>query len=362
MRKIFTILMALTLCLSGFAQKTDKVKVDYELDMLPMELISKDKKFEVIVAYDYQERTEAALDEIAKAKEDAAKEKEEYDKKSAGEKFGRKMLGEEKPTGRYNDNSFIPTVFPEEGIKGLVNIPGYSKISGSKGSVHVMFFEFSYTLDPTQTKISYYPLKIVVTTTNDKGQVVYQGDLPGYTLPTSYTATNAAALSKSMLNTLKSLEADAKNQAIKNLNAWLSKNYGFNLQKDERSFFDVKDKKQTYPEYHQAMEKVKTAFVYCNMADKQELMATNLKEAITIWETALKDFDKTNKAARINADIAAATYLNLAEANIWVKNFDKASEYLAAYKVLDQDYSRAYSSKVDFLKDYSSRYNKYQSY
>ena len=153
-----------------------------------------------------------------------------------------------------------------------------------------------------------------------------------------------------------------KNQAIKNLNAWLSKYYGFNLQKDERSFFDIKDKKQTYPEYHQAMEKVKTAFVYCNMADKQELMATNLKEAIALWETALKDFDKTNKTARINPDIAAATYLNLAEAYIWTKNFDKATECLASYKVLDQDYSRAYSNKVDFLKDYSSRYTKYLNY
>ena len=51
-------------------------------------------------------------------------------------------------------------------------------------------------------------------------------------------------------------------------------------------------------------------------------MTSKLKEAIVIWEDLTPEIDKKNKDAKINAD---ATYLNLAEASIWVNDFDKAT-------------------------------------
>ena len=362
MKKIFILAIA-CLSLSGaWAQKTDRTKIDYEMEMLPLDIISKEKKFEVFVEFDYAAKTEAALAEIVANKESAAKDKEEYEKKSLGEKMAKKvLLGENKPSGKYTNNSFIPTLFPVEGVKGAINIPGYQKNTGSKGSINVMFFELTHSMDPTGTKITYYPLKIVLTVTNDKGEVAFQGDLPGNSSSTIYTHTSGA-IGNSFTSTLKGIETDAKNQAIKNLNAYLKNIYEFNLVKDERGFYDVKDKKQTYPEYHEAFEKVKMAFIYCNLPTKQEDMANKLKEAIIIWETSLKELDKSNDKARINTDIAAATSLNIAEACIWIKEFDKSIESLAAYKILGEDYSRAYSDKTNFLKDYSARHNKYLNY
>ena len=300
---------------------------------------------------------------MADKKSAAAKEKEEYDKKSFGEKLGKKvLLNESKPSGNYFNQTFIPTLFPVEGVKGSINIPGYMKATGAKGTVNVRVFELSYTLDVTQTKITYYPLKMVLTITNDKGMLTYQGDLPNNSAVMTYTAATSSAMGNSYLSILKGIETGAKNAAITNLNSYLKTNYGFNTLKDERPFFDVKDKKQSYPEYHEAFEKVKNAFVYCNMPGKQDAMTAKLKEAISIWEKSIKELDKTNKDARINKDVGAATYLNLAEACTWVKDFDKAYEYLASYKLLDEDYSRAYKDISDFLKDYSTRYNKYSQY
>lgn len=346
-----------------FAQKTDKVKVDYELEMFPVELISKDKKTDILVDYAYRSKVETATSETAAKKEQAAKDKEEYDKKNFGEKLLQtKVLGEAKPSGVYYNNAFMPTLFPEDVIKGQITVPGYIKTPGSKGSVTILFSELTYTVDPSKTKINYKPLDVTLTILNDKGATVFSGGIPGSYGTQTTNSVTPNDLEKNMVSTLKGAETNAKNIAINNINTYLKINYGYNVVKNDRPFFDVKDKKQSYPECHEAIEKVKNAFVYVNMPAKQDMMATKLKEAIAIWEKDLTELDKANKDARINADVAAALYLNIAEASIWTKDFDKAYEALAKHKALDQDYSRAYKDISDFLKDYSSRYNKYTQY
>lgn len=345
------------------AQKTDKINVDYQLEMFPVELISKEKKFDVLVDYEYRSKSETASDDIADKKEQAAEDKAAYDKKNYGEKLlSTKVMGEAKPTGYYNNNSFIPTVFPEESIKGQINIPAYIKTPGSKGSVTILFSELSYTVNPPKTLISYIPLQVVLKIVNDKGVTVFSNGIGGNWRTLTTASVTPADLEKNMTSTLKGAEANAKNVAIENINTYLKINYGYNLVKKDRSFYDIKDKKQSYPECHEAIEKVKNAFVYVNMPDKQDVMIAKLKEAVAIWEKDLKEIDKTNKDARINKDVAAALYLNVAEASIWTKDFDKAYEALASHKVLDEDYSRVYKDISEFLKDYSTRYNKYTQY
>lgn len=364
MKKYIIFILCVLLTKTIDAQKTDKTKVDYEILKLPLNIISKEKKFDVMVEYDYAAKVEAANAEIAANKEAAKKDKEDYEKKSTGQKLaGKVLLGESKPSGTWNNSSFIPTLFPVDGVKGSVQVPGYQKLDGAKGTVSIMFFELSYEIDKTLTKITYYPLKIVLTVTNDKGEVVYQGDLPGNSTALTYTAATGTTLTNAnTLSALRGCETAAKNEAVKNLNSYLKVNYGFNMVKDERAFFDVKDKKMKYPEYHEAFEKVKTAFLYVNLPDRREEMVKNLKEAIALWEGALKEYDKTNPEARINNDIAAATYLNIAEAYIWLNEFDKSMDALASYKLTGEDYNKTYKDKSEFLKDYSDRYNKFTNY
>lgn len=316
MKKIFLLLASL-ISIVTFAQKTDKTKIDYELEMPPVELISKEKKTDVIIDYAYRSKVEASGAETAERKEQAAKDKAEYDKKNYGEKLlATKVMGEAKPTGYYNNNSFIPTLFPEETVKAQIVIPGYSKVPGSKGSITVLFSELSYTVDPSKTKINYNPLQVVLTIVNDKGATVYSGSVPNNWITRTTNSVTPYDLEKNMTSTLKGAETSAKNLAVENINTYLKINYGYNVVKNDRSFFDVKDKKQTYPECHEAIEKVKNAFVYINMPAKQDVMIAKLKEAVAIWEKDLQELDKNNKDARINKDVAAALYLNIAETSI----------------------------------------------
>lgn len=287
MKKIFITSLALLFVMGAFAQKTDKTKIDFEVEMLPLDIISKEKKYEIIVEYDYAAKTEAALAEVEANKQAAAKEKEEYEKQSMADKMAKKLLlGENKPSGKFFNQTFIPTLFPVDGVKGSINIPGYTKTTGTTGKINVMFFELSFSLDATQTIITYYPLKIVLTVTNDKGEVTFQGDVPNNSRSMSHTATSSAALGNSYLSTLKGLENNAKNEAIKNLNAYLKTNYGFNILKDERGFYDVKDKKQTYPEYHEAFEKVKMAFIYVTCQANKLKWLLNLKKPLPFGKQA----------------------------------------------------------------------------
>ncbi len=362
MKKTFLLCISI-INLSAIAQKTDKTKIDYELEMPPVELISKEKKVAVIIDYVYRSKVEESGSETAAKKEQAAKDKAEYDKKNYGEKLlATKVMGEAKPTGVYNNNTFIPTLFPEEAVKAQIVVPGYTKAPESKGSITILFSELSYTVDPTKTKINYNPLQVVLTIINDKGATVYSGSVPNNWITRSTNSVTPSDLEKNMISTLKGAETSAKNLAVENINTYLKINYGYNVVKNDRPFYDVKDKKQSYPECHEAIEKVRNAFVYVNMPAKQEVMAAKLKEAIAIWEKDIKELDKSNKDARINKDVAAALYLNIAEASIWAKDYDKAYEALASHKALDEDYSRAYKDISEFLKDYSARYNKYTQY
>jgi hypothetical protein len=272
------------------------------------------------------------------------------------------VMGEAKPTGVYNNNSFIPTLFTEETVKAQIVIPGYNKVPEAKGSITILFSELSYTVDPSKTKINYNPLQVVLTIVNDKGATVYSGSVPNNWVTRSTNSVTPNDLEKSMVSTLKGAETSAKNLAVENINTYLKINYGYNVAKKDRTFFDIKDKKQSYPECHEALEKVKNAFVYVNITAKQDVMIAKLKEAVAVWEKDIAEIDKTNKDARINKDVAAALYLNIAEASIWTKDFDKAYEALASHKALDEDYSRTYKDISEFIKDYSSRYNKYTQY
>ena len=362
MKKTFLLLASLISSVT-FAQKTDKTNVDYELEMFPVELISKDKKVAVIVDYAYRSKVGESATETAERKEQAAADKAEYDKKNFGEKLlATKVMGEAKPTGVYNNNSFIPTLFPEETVKAQIVIPGYNKVPEAKGSITILFSELSYTVDPSKTKINYNPLQVVLTIVNDKGATVYSGSVPNNWVTHSTNSVTPNDLEKSMVSTLKGAETSAKNLAVENINTYLKINYGYNVAKKDRTFFDIKDKKQSYPECHEALEKVKNAFVYVNIPAKQDVMIAKLKEAVAVWEKDIAEIDKTNKDARINKDVAAALYLNIAEASIWTKDFDKAYEALASHKALDEDYSRTYKDISEFIKDYSSRYNKYTQY
>jgi hypothetical protein len=348
--------MALITVSYANAQKSDRQSIKYEFEMYPLETISKEKVVDINVSLDYLEKAQAALADIEAKKAQAKNEKDEYDKKKLGAKFMEKtLLGNGKPSGVFNSNEFIPTIYESSTLESAININGFTKKEGVGSVVNATFSEFKYTVGANGNSVTYYPNRIGLSINNDKGVNVFNGDLPN----------NATALTYSgnvNLNAIKSLELEAKNKALANLNTYLNATYGFNLIKDEALFFDIKDKKFEYPDYHQAMQKIETAFISVNNPERQEKFTGVLKECIQIWETNLKALDKADKNAKINKYVAAATTLNLAVAYAWLKDFNKAYDNLEEHKALDEDYDNTYKAVMKFVKNYNDRYTKYNKY
>lgn len=350
--KIISLCLLASSCL--VAQKTDKQSIKYEFDMYPLETISKDKVVDINVFLDYTEKSKAKLAEVEAKKEEAKKDKEDYSKKKFGEKlFDKAVLGNSKPSGQFNNNEFIPELFDISTMETAININNFSKKEGSNCVVNATFSEFKYTI--LGSTINYYPNKVVLSVNNDKGVNVYSGDLPNNSTSMTYIGTIS-------LSNIKTIETRAKDMAIQNLNTFLNQTYGFNLIKDWAYFFDIKDKKFDYPDYHEAINKIESAFLSVNNPERQEKFTSLLKESIQIWENNLKLLDKNNKDAKINKYVAAATTLNLAVAYAWLKDFNKAYDFLEDHKALDENYDNTYNADLKFIKNYSERYNKFSKY
>ena len=109
-----------------------------------------------------------------------------------------------------------------------------------------------------------------------------------------------------------------------------------------------------------------TADLCDNFSDKTEVLGPDFQsyggnkkfkgEIVTI------KLDKNNKDAKINKYVAAATTLNLAVAYAWLKDFNKAYDFLEDHKALDENYDNTYNADLKFIKNYSERYNKFSKY
>lgn len=298
------------------AQKTVKNTVEFSKDMLPLEVLSKSKKVNVIVSCDYA----AAMERWKKE----------------------------------NRRETLNLVFGEE-TEAEIMVPGYEKDKTARDTVRITFSQLSYAAGSTAGTHGYEPLKSLVKVTNDKGIVIHNAVVTD-TKKTDY----APGVIDNFQKTINKMDVLAKNKAVAQINQFLKANYGYNTVKYELPFFDVKDKKQTYPEYHTAIEKTRAAFAEINT--NAEKFSTTIREAIAIWETALKEFDETRQEARINKDVAAGTYLNLATAYTWLNEFDKAKRAFSEYKHLDEKYPMAEARLTVLMEDNQKRYENTQNY
>jgi tetratricopeptide (TPR) repeat protein len=53
-----------------------------------------------------------------------------------------------------------------------------------------------------------------------------------------------------------------------------------------------------------------------------------LTEAINVWKKALTESNPGDNKARINDKVTALIFYNIAEAYMWMSNFDEAEQYI----------------------------------
>ena len=62
---------------------------------------------------------------------------------------------------------------------------------------------------------------------------------------------------------------------------------------------------------------------------------------IDLWESLLKESDLSNEEAKINAEVTAALYYNIAIYNVLIKEFQSAQDYFTLSEKTDNGFGDA---------------------
>lgn len=317
-------------------------------------------------------------------------EKEAYDNKSAGKKFIEKNVLEEN-TKPSNPGSYYPPakpylreiksqkVFNQEMLSNT-----YLKLEGfnlaTENAVIITVDMYGYEgLDPefktekrkmfnSKTKAEYYdtytwyetsykhPMNLKIETPD--GQVLFNETFTEFNdfiiAKTKETKGSSQAMNRESY--VKSLQDKAVTQNLKIINAFINDNYGYRVVERKSTIYSVKEKKHDYSDY-------KSAFISANdgyslLVSDFEAGSVKLKEAIVLWETALKESDTEDKKARINQKVTLVTYYNLIDAYIALNEFSKAESVLN--KLAMESDKKKETNKIDeyklYLKDIKDRW------
>lgn len=382
------------------AQDVDREEVKINYISRPLKPINKDIKnynSTVVLAYieankkleaDYQDEVRRNDEEYAKAMEQYNKELEAYNKKSAAKKLLDKELNNEgKPVMPYKKTIPRPTPQKEHNATLLANT--YLKLQGYKlgndNAVKITGTLMGFEMQgPTLVATDYNELRSGQTykVTKYKYEILYRHPMGVKVesptegllmeeMPASmsefqkaYTAEYASSydlekywnVSKNAF--ISGLEDKVLVANMTTLSNLINTNYGYQAVTRESNVYTVKDKKGNYTDYATAQTAYEEGYKLLSESAEKTNAIPKIKEAIAIWETAMKESDPTNKKARIDEGVTIATLFNLIEANIWADDFDSAEKYWKQLGKMDlgKKEQKRHEELEAFLKDQKARY------
>lgn len=126
---------------------------------------------------------------------------------------------------------------------------------------------------------------------------------------------------------------EARDKSIHFINELISDNFGYSWTKRTDVICGAKGK-AGYADLEEAegyaMNGLKQLNIDPQIADQ------DLRRALETWQEAVKGLDKTNKKARINADIGAGLYLNIALVGTLLHEFETADKALHEIELHDE--------------------------
>lgn len=136
-------------------------------------------------------------------------------------------------------------------------------------------------------------------------------------------------------NFINPLEDAVVQKSMKYIQAQLNDKFGYTKQKRNTMLRTYSLKKVVYPEYQEAYNAAVEAYPKIEDLSKKADVLAGLNKAITAWENALTQSNPNDKKARINKKVTISTHYMLAEAYLWIENFEKAEYHLAKMDDLD---------------------------
>jgi hypothetical protein len=125
------------------------------------------------------------------------------------------------------------------------------------------------------------------------------------------------------------IEKKARNIALGECNTYVNDKCGFPVKSRSSTVYTVKKfKEHSYNDLTNAYTAASQGYSMIGQSRDRSNAASKINEAIKIWKQMLTESNPGNKKARVNDKVTALLYTNLAEAYIWLSEFDTAEMYM----------------------------------
>jgi hypothetical protein len=152
-------------------------------------------------------------------------------------------------------------------------------------------------------------------------------------------------------------QSDLVMQHVATIDSYLNEKVGYPNKTYTVEMHSVKKSKEfDYTDYANAWNAAQDGLLKLEYKEKANESKQQLQQAIDIWNKALTESDPNNKKVRIDKEVTAATYVNLAHAYLWQGDFVNAE--LSCNKGLSVDfgrYNREMRPLLDFIKFQKAR-------
>jgi hypothetical protein len=132
---------------------------------------------------------------------------------------------------------------------------------------------------------------------------------------------------------LKNLEERVVVDNLKFINNMLNEKYGFSKAQRNTILYSAESKKENYDDLKSAYDNALAA--YNSLIDDKGASLAKLKTSIDTWLKEASEANMNDKKARIDGEVGAMVELNLAEAFMWMDDYDDAQAHLAKLSSLD---------------------------
>lgn len=125
------------------------------------------------------------------------------------------------------------------------------------------------------------------------------------------------------------LQKSARSVAMTEITNFLNDKCGYPTRTWNTEIYSVKSFKDwSYDDLTQAYTTAKQGYDLIYQTRDRKNGYAKLNEAISIWKKALTESNPNDNKSRINDKVTALIYYNIAEAYMWMSNFDEADQYI----------------------------------
>lgn len=277
------------------------------------------------------------------------------------------------PVMREIPNPKLHSDITDDQVSNAISLAGYDKGEGGAtvtiGIQPVSDISIKMTSKKSETSVKYtytanYKMPVEIKVEDPSQGVILQtivlNSMRNYTIG-SYDSQYDFELwwldNKDMF--WSDLEKKARDGGLAEANTYVNNKCGFPVRSRSIYVYTVKRfKDHQYNDLTNAYTAAMQGYQMVGQDRDRSAAEGKINEAITIWKTMLKESNPNDRKARVNDKVTALLYANLAEAYIWLSDFNNAEMYMnLALNSGVGKFKRAVSGLGGYINERQLRWN-----